>query len=219
MADTSITPSWASRLPFPLRTHFLYCALVYAGAALCYSGGTQFIVHSDSTAVAYKQTAFGTKPTPGRIPSRQEQGTRAVVFGSVAFSPDSCLVAANERGGFLRLWYTKTAEEAAVIKPEAEGYFVDFQFSPDGHLLVYKEVSPGKSCVRFWSIDLGREQGTIEGPFERIVIAPDSRLAATNSREDKGKVNHIMLWTIGQTGNPRLIQEHSHTQAMKLLLT
>jgi WD40 repeat protein len=127
---------------------------------------------------------------------------------SVWFSPDSGLLAVQERVGELKLWNAKTGEELVSLAPKTQlaGHF---QFSPDGRFLVLQERGPDKETITFWNIRSKQAQGTFESDFYSITFAPDGRSIATFCRDELGRVNEVLFWQMDQI--PTLVKQHRLT--------
>ncbi len=124
---------------------------------------------------------------------------------TVAFSPDSALVAAHEKEAELTLWNLNTGEEAASLRPPTKvglwsAPWVAFRFSPDGRFVVFPNYRdwPKKEYVTFWNIETWQEQFTVEGSFDTLAFAPDGNTFGSFHRKDIRRDTEVLLWKIGK---------------------
>ncbi|CAG8888404.1 unnamed protein product [Penicillium egyptiacum] len=121
---------------------------------------------------------------------------------SVAFSPDSQLLASGSDDKTIRLWDTATG----ALQQTLEGHTDSVQsvtFSPDGRLLA---SSSDDKTIRLWKTATGALQQTLKGhtdSVQSVAFSPDSRLLASSS-DDKT----ILLWNIAIGALQQTLEGH-----------
>ncbi len=111
---------------------------------------------------------------------------------SVAFSPDSSLVAAGDSEGGVHLWSVDTDAEIHRLVGHTDTVEA-VVFSPDGSLLV---SASGDSTMRVWDVSTGEELAVLEhvvGTVAAVVFNADGTLMASGG--DDGTVR---VWGIGE---------------------
>jgi WD40 repeat protein len=175
-----------------------------------------------TTFVTAGTSSFGRFAGPLRVWDVEQGRERLSVahgrvkIDTVRFSPDSSLLAANERGDYLKLWNARTGEEVASIGAEAAKW-IWFQFSPDGRFLVFLDhsKSPDVDNITFWNIETKRQQGSVEGNFHTLRFAPDGHSFATFRRKDSPEINEVLLWKMDQV--PVLEKQHQITASQVVI--
>jgi WD40 repeat protein/transcriptional regulator with XRE-family HTH domain len=115
---------------------------------------------------------------------------------TVAFSPDSHLLAAAYGDGYVRLWNPVTGQAAGSPLPAdtaSEGGVYGLAFSPDGKLLATPDAA---GYVRLWNPATGQavgaplpaDTGPVGGVYE-VAFSPDGKLLAT-----AGVDGTVRLW-------------------------
>ncbi|KAH7309734.1 hypothetical protein B0I35DRAFT_379296, partial [Stachybotrys elegans] len=112
---------------------------------------------------------------------------------SVAFSPDSKLVASGSKDGTLKIWAAATGALQKTFKDSISwGEVESIVFSPDSKLV----ASSSDHNVNIWAIATGAPQQTFRNDFYLgglIVFSPDSKLLAM------GAYNSVEIWAV-ETG-------------------
>ncbi|GJN78789.1 hypothetical protein PLIIFM63780_002298 [Purpureocillium lilacinum] len=121
--------------------------------------------------------------------ANQEQNTR-YFQNSVAFSPDSTLVASGSDDETIRLWRVATGECVQTLEGH-DGWVRSVAFSPDSTLVA---SGSGDETIRLWRVATGECVQTLEGHggwVNSVAFSPDSTLVASGS-DDKT----IRLWRV-----------------------
>lgn len=109
---------------------------------------------------------------------------------SVAFSPDSKLLASGSDGYMLRVWDIESGEELKSFEGKAE-HISSVAFSSDGKLLA---TGGDDKSIRLWDVGSGREIKSFAGhdrTVRLIVFSPDGKRLASTTH-----YNSIKLWDI-----------------------
>ena len=114
-------------------------------------------------------------------------------FGSimtVAFSPDSSLIAGAGSGGQIRIW--RIADGQVFMTCQGHGDWIwSIDFSPDGKLLA---SCSGDQVVRLWNVSTGQKLMSLHGHVDVVTslcFSPDGHLLATGSADQT-----LRLWDI-----------------------
>ena len=118
----------------------------------------------------------------------------AGIIGSLAFSPDSRILASASTDGSVRLWEVLTGKERAVLKYHSGDYAPPLAFSPDGRLL----ASGGRDgTVRLWPL-AGRKPRTLKGLSGAVTclcFAPAGTALAVGGGKDR-RTGKVRLWDV-----------------------
>lgn len=111
---------------------------------------------------------------------------------SLAFSPDSAVLALGHTDS-ITLWnVTKTSmQEHSVIPDNHRGFNDILIFSPDGKTLLDSKWR-GRSRIQLWDVDTGEDLGTLSGhtePIETLVFSHDGKTLASGSEDGT-----VLLW-------------------------
>ncbi|KZZ93756.1 WD40/YVTN repeat-like-containing domain protein [Moelleriella libera RCEF 2490] len=114
-----------------------------------------------------------------RLPTRQNCDR---VVSSVAFSPDSKLVASvNSYNKTIRIWAADTGKLQHTLEGQGHSFGL-VAFSPDSKLLMTVDSKENK--IRICAADTGKLQQTLEDPSNwasSVAFSPDSKLVASGS--------------------------------------
>ncbi len=126
---------------------------------------------------------------------------------SLAFSPDSRLLATPSAFNTMRLWDTSTNQALLTWGKE---YYLDFShvsFFPDGRYVV-TVGSTGK--IVYWDATTGKPFGALKGDtqYNAMAFSPDARLLAIG-----GYNNIVTVWEV-TTGQKRF-ELRGHTKAIQ----
>jgi WD40 repeat protein len=104
------------------------------------------------------------------------KGHKQAVF-SVAFSPDSLILASGEGSGEVRLWDARTGTLTRTLTGH-ESSVTSVAFSPDGRTLA--SVGREDSTVRLWDVQTGRLERTLT-KVTSVAFSPDGEIMAAGS--------------------------------------
>ena len=113
-------------------------------------------------------------------------------LNAVAFSPDGKLLAAVDRGGYVRLWNPATRQAVGAPLPVVtNGSVYGVAFSPDGKLLATADTA---GYVRLWDPATQHAVGApvlaaATGGLNGVAFSPDGKLLAT-----AGGDGNVRLW-------------------------
>src|SRR5215475_329706 len=115
----------------------------------------------------------------GHRPSMGLTGSGAGV-ASVAFSPDSKIIAAADEDGFIYLWQTASGQRVITLRSPGDAAVDAIAFSPDGQLLAAGGSRGGRTYL--WSTATGRRIATLPGHANGLArsaaFSPDGRTLA-----------------------------------------
>lgn len=123
---------------------------------------------------------------------------------SVAFSPDSTILASGETNGTVKLWDVSTGRNINTFHGPG-GLFKSVSFSPDGMKLA-SSISGGYGTVEIWEVATGKNIDTITGHLDgvdSIAFSPDGTKLATGVSVSQG----VKLWDIETGKNIRTFSD------------
>ena len=124
---------------------------------------------------------------------------------SVAFSPDSKLVASGSYDETVRLWDASTGAPLQTLKGHSSRVW-SVAFSPDGKLVASGSYD---QTVRLWDASTGAPLQTLKGHWSwvsSVAFSPDGKLVASGSDD-----NTVRFWD-ASTGAPlQMLKGHSRT--------
>jgi WD40 repeat protein len=118
---------------------------------------------------------------------------------SVAFSPDSKMVASADIFGNVLLWEAQTGKRSRALQAFRPGIrekdvnsAISVTFSPDGTTLAGATVQG----IKLWDVKTGKEAGPVGGPSATVMWAvafrPDGKvLASAGSKRVVGQINRL----------------------------
>jgi serine/threonine protein kinase len=116
------------------------------------------------------------------------QGHRGAVW-SIAFSPDSCLLASGSNDGAIILWNVNLDEVWKTLTGHGQAVY-SVAFSPDGCLLA---SSSKDQTVKLWDVETGQVLQTLSGHEQQIhsvIFNPTMCLLVSSSRDQ------TILWKV-----------------------
>ena len=144
-------------------------------------------------------------PNTGEL-LRTLEGHTSWVY-SVAFSPDSQLLASGSDDRTIKIWNPNTGDLLHTLK--GHNYWIkSVAFSPDGQLLA---SGSSYGTIKIWNPNTGELLHTLEGHTRRVysvAFSPDSQLLASGSSDDK-----IKIW------NPKPESSCTHSKVIMTGLT
>ncbi len=116
---------------------------------------------------------------------------------SLAFSPDSKLLALGDQEGRVCLWDVAKAEVIAEPGPNPAKPIVALLFSPDGRILAY---SSGEVAINAYGVEKGKLVATLKGDWSTdrvLAFSKDGKvLAYTDFKAKGGKRPRVVFWDI-----------------------
>ena len=91
----------------------------------------------------------------------------------IAFSPDSRILAASERGA-ISLWNPATGEQVSQLQGDPEDFYWELTFSSNGSFLA---AISWDSEISIWALESGERQFLLPG--DRLRFSPDGKMAVT----------------------------------------
>ena len=148
-----------------------------------------------------------------RLLVKEREGMRVVVFGkrpppsTVAFSPDSSLLASGSRNyfGTVHLWEVAPGRELRILGGHKR-LINSVVFSPDGSLLA---SGGGDATVRLWEVATRRKPRILVGHTQSVnsvAFSPDGSLLASGS-DDKT----VRLWEVATGQELRVLVGHAQS--------
>ncbi|GAW26224.1 putative NWD1 protein [Rosellinia necatrix] len=121
---------------------------------------------------------------------------------SVAFSPNSKLLASGSGDNTIKIWDITTGSLQQTFE-DYHGHVYSVEFSPDSKLLA---SGSGNNTIKIWDITTGSLQQTLEdyyGPVDSVAFSPDSKLLASGSGD-----NTIKIWDITTGSFQQALEDH-----------
>jgi WD40 repeat protein len=163
----------------------------HAVSRIGFAPDERFIASSDGITLILSDTATGSSarlPIPSASPAHE--------ITSLAFSPDSRMLASGGFDGTLALWDVQTRR---LLRPALKAHREAVQalaFSPDGRMLASAGVGTADydDNVRLWDATTGRQLlptlGGHEGPVRALAFSSDGKMLAA------GDLDRVVLWRI-----------------------
>ncbi|KAK4071522.1 hypothetical protein Purlil1_13413 [Purpureocillium lilacinum] len=124
---------------------------------------------------------------------------------SVAFSPDSTLVASGSDDTTIRLWRVATGECVQTLEGH-DRWVNSVAFSPDSTLVA---SGSDDTTIRLWRVATGECVQTLEGhdrSVKSVAFSPDSTLVASGSNDTT-----IRLWRVATGECVQTLEGHDHS--------
>jgi len=125
------------------------------------------------------------------------------MVNSVAFSPDSSILASGSDDHTISLWSVASGAEILTL-PGHPFYVRSVAFSPDGRKLA---SGSWDKTVKIWSVESGTELRTLSGhtgEIESVAFSPDGSILASGSHD-----HTIKLWSVASGTVLRTLSGHS----------
>ena len=123
---------------------------------------------------------------------------------SVAFSPDSQLLASSSSDSTVKLWDPTTGDLQKTLEGHSNRVW-SLAFSPDSKLLA---SDSGDNTIKLWDPTTGELKRTLHGhskPVWSLTFSPDSKLLASGSND-----NTVKLWNPTTGELQKTLEGHSH---------
>ncbi|MEC4893370.1 MAG: NB-ARC domain-containing protein [Oscillatoria sp. PMC 1051.18] len=123
---------------------------------------------------------------------------------SLAFSPDSQIIAVGDSHGQVRLLRVEDGQSIAIFNERHTWWTVSLAFSPDGEKLVSSSLD---KTIKIWSINTGKCLKTIRGHTAWVwstIFSPDSQIIASGSDDTT-----IKLWSVDTGEEIKTLTGHS----------
>ena len=145
--------------------------------------------------------------TGGHRPSMGLTGRGSSVV-SVAFSPDSKIIAAADEEGFIYLWQTATGQRITTLR-NPRGDINAIAFSPDGKLLAAGDSVGGNTTL--WRIVTGQRVATLHDPVSQafvssVAFSPDGKTLAVLEGIGDGN-GTIYLWSVAASKTDAILAD------------
>jgi eukaryotic-like serine/threonine-protein kinase len=112
---------------------------------------------------------------------------------SVAFSPDSKLLASGSDDSTVKLWDVTSGRELKTLKGHTWNV-ISVDFSPDGRTLA---SGSRDYAIKLWDVDSGRELKTLTGHSHQVhsvAFSPDGKILASGSNDRTAKIWDMTSW-------------------------
>jgi WD40 repeat protein len=122
---------------------------------------------------------------------------------SVAFSPNSHILASGSDDKTIKLWDISTRREIATLKGHS-GYVTSVVFSPDGNIVA---SANSDKTIKLWSVSTHREIATLRRHSDyvrSVAFSPDGEILASG-----GDDNTIRLWNMATKTEITTLKGHS----------
>ncbi len=122
---------------------------------------------------------------------------------SIAFSPDSKILASGSYDSTIKLWNLGTGEQIRTLQGHSKSVY-SVAISPDGKILASGSAD---NTIKLWNLATGGQIRTLQGhssEVNSVAFSPDGKTLASGSDD-----NTVKLWNLA-TGEPiRTLQGHS----------